>query len=167
MLREDIKEGLPQWKREGKTWTAVWEVVRERKDVQGRRNSRNKDLQQERKLSVRKRTLCFHVRGLTLVACLFSFPQNQSRVAEAADRRRSERIGLAQKDGLLLTEHRPSQGNTWAGWIVLCTQNSKEKCFLGREWLMEAGAGLQSLAGDFKRTTYLRRNKKLGEEFGV
>lgn len=57
VLREDIKEGLPQWKREGKTWTAVWEVVRERKDVQGRRNSRNKDLQQERKLECEKKEL--------------------------------------------------------------------------------------------------------------
>ena len=41
----------------------------------------------------------------------FSFPQNQSRDAEAADRWRSERIGVAQKDGVLLTEHCPSQGN--------------------------------------------------------
>ena len=51
---------------------SIWEVIREREDVQGRRNSLNKDLQQERKMEWwGKRTLRFHVRGLTSVACLF------------------------------------------------------------------------------------------------
>lgn len=111
--------------------------------------------------SVRKKNFMLPCQRLNIGSLSFSFPQNQSRVAEAADRRRSERIGLAQKDGLLLTEHHPSQGNTWAGDEQSSAPKIQGKCFQVEN---EDGgrAGLQSLAGDFKEHyIYLRRNKKL------
>ena len=79
----------------------------------------------------------------------FSFPQNQSRDAEAADRWRSERIGVAQKDGVLLTEHCPSQGNRWAGDEESSAPKIEGKC-LQVENEDGGRAGVQSLAGDFK-----------------
>ena len=118
---------------------SIWEVIREREDVQGRRNSLNEDLQQERKMEWwGKRTLRFHVRGLTLVACLFLSTEPIKRCR--GSRQMEIRKRRSGTKGQSVTHRRVpfTRRQTSRGWIVFCTQKWR-KAFSGREWRWRQG----------------------------
>lgn len=94
-----------------KSWTQIWEVIREGKCVQNRRNNIHKicTRQKARVMRIKKILLQCEVVNIKYLSFL------QKSIEPIKRGRSSKQMRAAQMLGMLLSVEYPSQGNRWIG----------------------------------------------------